>query len=491
MSLASSIRNSTQWLLAGSLGGSMFNFLFGIVLARLLVPEDFGLLVTVQIFTGVAGLIAGGGMGQALVRSKEASEHDFNAVFTLQLGMCVLIYGFFYTIAPFFARWYQEPLYETLLRVTALNFLLRPLVGNHNAWLHREMRFKAHSIIALVTGIVVSLASIFMAWMGMGVWSLALSGILGSLVNWILLSRQTPLRPQLAFDRATMRKVSGVGIKFSMLDIVSYLRGQTSNFVIGRIAGPAAVGLFNKAESLAKLPFTTLSSAVYQPLFRAMAAEQDNIDRSKYLYFQSVTLLLVYTLPAYITFSWLAEPFITVVYGPKWVEAAAPLSILAWAWIFSCFNHPAGALLAAQNRLGQELLVQVISLVLNILACIIGMRWGLTGVAWGLLATRLYTLSHMGFLVNKCIPIRTRDYVSAIKPGLILGGITFFALFAVWALSPKEFISQQQALFLVASLVAVGLSFTASLLFLQIPEITTESVRWRKILRLKIEDPKN
>jgi O-antigen/teichoic acid export membrane protein len=486
MSLATSIRSSTQWLLAGSLGGSMFHFLFGIVLARLLVPEDFGLLVTVQIFTGVAGLIASGGMGQALIRSKDASEHDFNVVFTLQLGICILIYGFFYTVAPFFARWYQEPIYETLLRVTALNFLLRPLVGNHNVWLHREMRFKARSIIGLVTGIVVSLSSIFMAWMGMGVWSLAFSGILGSLVNWTLLSRQTPLRPRLALDRAAIRRVSGTGIKFTLLDIVSYLRGQANNFVIGRLAGPAAVGLFNKAESLAKLPFSTVSSAVYQPLFRAMAAEQDNIDKSKYLYFRAVTLLLAYTLPAYVAFSWLAEPFITFIYGPKWIEAAAPLSILAWVWVFSCIGHPAGALLAAQNRLGQELIVQSVSLILNTIACLIGMRWGLAGVAWGLLITRVYAFTHMMWLVNLCFPIRWVDFASAIRPGLVLGTVTLLTLFLVSTAFPVSFQVQHQGLFLAASLLASGFAYASTFLFLPMATIANESDRWRRMLRIGV-----
>lgn len=484
MTLAKSIRSSTKWLLAGNIGNSIFNFLFGIILARLLVPEDFGLLVTVQIFTGVAGLIAGGGMGQALIRSKEASTHDFNVVFTIQFTICILIYLFFYTIAPYFARWYHEPIYESLLRVTAINFLFRPVVGNHSIWLQREMRFKARSIIAVISGMIASIASIIMAWSGLGVWSLAFSGIIGSFISWLLLTFQTPLRPTFTFDSATARKVSGTGIKFSLLDIVSYLRTQTNNFIIGRMAGPAAVGLFNKAESLAMLPFTTISSSVYQPVFRALAIEQDNIDKSKYIFLRTVTLLLVYTLPAYIAFSWLAYPFINVVYGAKWSDAAAPLSVLTWVWVFSSFGQPAGALLAAQNRLGQELVVQINSLILNSIACVIGFRWGLMGIAWGLLIARLYSFSHNLWLVRKCIPIGSRDLLSIIKPGAILGGLLIFSLILINLVFQNLHIERNGLLYILVSLGVGGITYTIAFLVLPLADIKNEKERLMSILRL-------
>lgn len=488
MALAQSIRSSTKWLLAGSTGGQLLSFAFGIVLARLLVPEDFGLLVTVQIFTGVAGLIAGGGMGQALVRSKDATDRDFNVVFTLQFGICLLIYAFFFLISPYFARWYDQPLYESLLRVTALNFLLRPLVGNHSVWLHRNMRFKVGAIIGFTSGLATSLTAVYMAWIGLGVWSLALSGIIGSLVNWALLSHQTPLRIRFVLDKGIARRVGGTGIKFSLLDIVSYLRRQANNFIISTMVGPAAVGLFNKADSLAKLPFSTLSSAAYDPVFRTLSKEQDNLDKSKYIFFRTATLLFAYTLPAYVMLSWLAKPFITVVYGQNWAEAAAPLSILAWLWAFSCLNHPAGALLAAQNRLGQELGQQFATLILNMVACFIGLRWGLTGVAWGLVIVGFFSHIYMMCLVKMCFPVRLKDFLSAVRPGFVLALITLSALGAVHLSTTSEFRSDHQPMFLGLSLAVGGFAYLLGLLYLPLAGLETESLRWRRTLRLAVHD---
>lgn len=484
MSVALSIRTSVQWVLAGSLGTQALNFAFGVILARLLLPEDFGLLVTVQIFTGVAGLIAGGGMGEALVRSKEADQHDFNVVFTMQFMICILIFAFFFFIAPYFARWYEEPIYEALLRVTAINFLMRPLVGNHSIWLHRNMRFKVRSIIGVTSGLVTSISSVYMAWLGMGVWSLAFSGLLGSLVNWLLLSRQTPLQLAFALDSQRANRLGGVGIKFASLGILDYLRGQANNFVIGRLASPTAVGLFNKASSLASLPFSTLSASVYQPVFRALAAEQDNLDKSKYLFLRTVTLLLVYTLPAYITLSWLAEPLITVIYGSKWTAAAAPMSVLAWGLIFSSFVNPAGALLAAQNRLSQELWIQTVTLLLTGAACAVGMRWGLVGAAWGVFIARLCMSALFALVVRQCIRITIRDVIQIIRPALVVGVSTLAGLLlarASWALLSIE---TTGLAYLAVSLAAAGVCCGGTLLLAPIEGITDESARWRRALRL-------
>ena len=125
-------------MLGGQVAGQAIQFVVGVVLARLLLPADFGTLVTVQIYTGLAGFLAGGGMGQALIRAKEAKLEDFQVVFTLQLAAGLLIYSLFFFASPSFARWYNNPVYTELLRVSAISFLLRPFSNAPTAWLIRK-----------------------------------------------------------------------------------------------------------------------------------------------------------------------------------------------------------------------------------------------------------------------------------------------------------------------------------------------------------------
>jgi O-antigen/teichoic acid export membrane protein len=132
------------------------------------------------------------------------------------------------------------------------------------------------------------------------------------------------MRCRLHLDQQIARQHSGFGFKIALNDLISYLRQQTSNFIVTKMAGATMVGLFNKGDSLAKLPFSTISGPVYQPVFRSMAAAQDNPDKIKYLFFRMVSLLILYTLPFYVGLWWLAKPFMIVVYG----EHGHPLQIL-------------------------------------------------------------------------------------------------------------------------------------------------------------------
>ena len=129
--------------------------------------------------------------------------------------------------------------------------------------------------------------------------------------------------------------------------ILLHLQRQVSVFILSRTLGPASVGLFNKGESLAKMPHGFITGSVYHVLFRALAAEQDDPDKCRYMFFRSIALVAVYATPFYVGLLWLAEPLIRGVYGANWVEAAAPLYILAFAWPFWLLDNLSGAVLAS------------------------------------------------------------------------------------------------------------------------------------------------
>lgn len=485
MTLGESIRSGTKWLVASNLGNQVLQFAVGVVLARLLVPADFGMIVTMQVFTGVAGMIASGGMGEALVRAKKVDEHDFNVVFTAQLAMCILIYLALFMLGPVIARTFNEPLYTDLIRISALSFLLRPMLNTRNNWLQREMRFKESALAGLATAIFSGGISIVMAWGGMGVWSLILSGLAGSLLSLILLDRITPQRPRIFFDIDTARIHSSYGLKSSVNELVSYLRKQTSNLIISQVEGPGPVGLYNKAESLGMLPFATISGSVYSPVFRAMAKVQDDTAQVRYLFYRMISLLVVYTLPFYIGLAWLADPFIGVVYGAKWLPAAAPLAIISLGGLFFCIGHPCGAVLAARNLLGREVLIQAATWLFVAIATLIGLHsGGLIGVAWGVVASYLFSTSIMYRLAAKSVQGSLRDLINAIAPGLLLNALMLTVMWGLDMLLPSRFPEQQQAAYLLLSAVVGGLVYGAGFLFLPMPSLEAEALRWRKTLRL-------
>jgi len=481
MNLGQRIRSGVKWLALGNMGSQIMQFLFGIALARLLVPADFGVIATVQVFTGFVGMLATGGMGQSLIRAKEADENQFNAVFTLQLLLGMLIYAAFYAYAPWIAAYFGDPHYEDLLRVSALSFLLRPFHFIRISWLNREMLFRKRAFAEVTTGALTGLSSVMMAWAGMGVWSLVFAGLLGALVNNALLARLTPLRLALRFDLGATRSHSAYGAKITINDFIGSMIGQVVTLILSKLAGPTLLGLFNKAESLSRLPNRLIGPAVGQTIFPAMSKVQDDLDLTKYLFYRTVTLLLVYTAPLFVGLWWMAEPFIAFVYGEKWLPAAEPLRILALAGFFINLGRPCSAVLAAQNRLFQEMIAQVVMLCVVATACFIGVRWGLTGVAWAALVAHAIGAAYFYVLVYRTLPTGVRDLVRAVAPAAALN-VPLFLLLALidGAIAPMKAGSPLLYLLLMAG--GGGLAYAAAFLFLPVGALRSEAARWRQQL---------
>jgi len=483
VSRAQSIRSGTKWVFAGGIGLQALSFVFGVILARLLVPADFGALVTIQVFTGLVGYIAGGGMGQALVQSRQASNEDYQMVFTLQLIIGIVIYAGFFLLSPFIAVWFGNPLYSSLLKLSALSFILRPFVNVPSSKMFREMRFKENTFIQIFSLLVSSSTSITMAYHGYGVWSLVWGGLVSAFLGIFVVTPVSGWKPGLRLDFIRARELATYGFKVSANDLVVYLRGQTSNFILSHQAGPAVVGLFNKADSLSQMPNGMVSGAVYHPIFRALSQEQDNLDKSRYLYFRALMLVSVYALPFYVGLWWLAHPFILVVYGAKWQASAQPLSILALGGLFFAIENQSGAVAAAQNKLGIELRIQLVSWALMALAIYIGLRFGLSGVAWGILMVSAYNAAAMSWLAQRSLDAHFSMLVAALQPALVLNTMLFAALatlnYFIYSLE------QSRPIVYLLGMIGFGAIFYLVLfLFMPLQGLLSEQAAWKRKIGL-------
>lgn len=484
MTSGSKIRHGALWSFMGNTGGQILNFAFGIVLARLLAPEIFGTLLTIQVFTGMASFISGAGMGQALVRAKDTSRSDYDVVFTLQLAVGTLIYGFFYVTAPFIAEWYDTPLYTDLMRVSALSFLFRPFNNVPASILQREMRFQGMAGVSLLALTASNLSCIGLAHADFGVWSLILGGMVSPLVTVPLYARLAGWRPGFSLDYSRAREIARYGMLVSATDILVFLRGRVSTFILSRTLGPAAVGLFNKGESLANMPNGFITGSVYQVLFRSLAAEQENLDKCRYLFFRSIALVAVYGTPFYIGLLWLSEPLIRGLYGARWEEASGPLLILTTAWPFWLVDMLSGAVLAAFAWLHRELLAQTATLVVTSLAILAALEFGINGVAWAGVAASVFSAAYMYALATHCLRARWRDALVSLLPAVILNLILATTLAIASRMLPDWVLAAD--LPHVLSLAAIGgLVYALSFLYLPIQALASEQQRWKVKLRLQ------
>lgn len=478
MNLGRRIRHGVKWLFIGSTGSQALQFLFGIALARLLVPADFGMVATIAVFTGLVGTLTSGGMGQSLVRAKEAEPRDFYAVFTLQIALGIVVYAAFFLLAPGIARFLEHPLYAPLLRVSALSFLLRPFWMMHVSWLNREMQFKRRSQVELGSVVLGGFVSVAMAVAGLGVWSLVVSGLVGGLASITILTFTTPLRTRLSFSRDRIRRHAGFGFKITVGDVLAHLKEQGVNLVLSKLYGPAFLGLFNKAESLARMPNRLITPPTGQAVFRAMSVVQDDLDRTRYLLYRMITLLMVYVLPFLVGLWWVGEQFIGVVYGEKWLPAAEPMRIIVLAGVLRTVWIPCGVALKAQGRLTQLVVGEAIGLGLTIILVALGLHWGLVGVAWAIVASTAFYTVYSYAMVRRALPTRIGDLVRAAAPAILLNGL-LFAVLAVAHLVLQANAVGHPAAVLGAMTAIGGIAYTVMFLFCPVPGLESEAARWK------------
>jgi len=291
-------------------------------------------------------------------------------------------------------------------------------------------------------------------------------------------------RPGFSLEFRRGRDIARYGLLVSANDIVNYLRTQTPIFILSHSLGPASIGLYNKGESLARMPHSFITGSVYQVLFRAMAAEQDDLDKCRYLFFRSIALVAVYATPFFVGLLWLAEPLIGGVYGEKWVAAAGPLAILALAWPFWLIGNLSGAVLAAHNWLGYEIKVQIATLAITVLAIVIALPYGIDGVAWALVGSSAFSGFYMLWLALKCLKARWPDSLRALIPATKLNAVLALTLYLLQQFIPPDW--QAHDLAYITIMGAVGaLIYAGSLLYIPIPSLAAERLRWKQKLRLK------
>jgi O-antigen/teichoic acid export membrane protein len=305
----------------------------------------------------------------------------------------------------------------------------------------------------------------------------------GSIASILLLIPLARWKPGFSADFTRGREIARYGLLVSSNGIVNYLRNQVSIFILSRTLGPASVGLYNKGESLARMPHGFITGSVYHVLFRALSQEQDNLDKCRYLFFRSVRLVAVYGTPFFVGLLWLAEPLIRGVYGERWVAAAGPLTILAFAWPFWLMDNLSGAVLAARSWLGRELPVQLSMLIISTLTILIALPYGINGVAWAVVGASVYSAVHLYWLAARAMKARLREFGLALAPAVLLNLILAVTLEGV-SLAVAGSLHDRPLMYIALAGTVGGLVYVLCFLYFPLPSLHTEQQRWKIKLRL-------
>lgn len=373
-----------SWQMLASAIKFVSSFGIGIALARLLPPEDFGIVGLAYIATGFAATLTDLGFGPAIIQRKELTERHIRVCQTLSVAATVLMGVALFASAGLIADFFKDPRVEPVLQVLALSFPFTGLGITSGALLTRQLAFKTLVKIQLFASILgYGGVAVAMAATGFGYWSLVGGTLVQTVLSTVLqyvASRHT-LRPLVS--RAEVRDLFGFSAGMSLTSTVNYFARQGDYFVVGRLMDATSLGLYSRAYTLMQLPMTFFGQALSKVLFPAASRVQDDPERFRRAFLTTFSISVAVSLPVSLMIAILAPEIILVLYGEKWAATIPLLQILALFGMFRMSYNTAAAFVRARGQAYRLLLSQVIygALVLGG-SWWAGSVWGLAGVAW-------------------------------------------------------------------------------------------------------------
>ncbi|MHC4178466.1 MAG: MOP flippase family protein [Planctomycetota bacterium] len=431
------VYGGVRWSAVATYGTQAVQFAITIVLARLLVPEDFGLMAMAFVFVGFLGVFRTLGFGQAVIQRKEIGDALTSSLFFVNIAAACLMALVSVASAPVVAWIYGDPRITPILAVLSITFLLSAPGIMAGAMLTRQMAFNRLAVVQILSTVVRGATAISLAVLGCGVWSLVWASLAASATGTALFHALSPWRPRLLFRWSEVRSVFGFGTNLTGFQVFNYFARQADNFIIGAFLGPIALGYYSLAYGIMLRPRDAVTNVLGRVLFPAFSRMQDDRQRLKDAYLRLCGAIAFITFPMMLGLLVVARPFVEVVLGAKWLPAVPLIWILAPLGMLQSVNSTKGLLLLALGRADVMMRLGVASGVLVVLSFLVGVPWGVVGIATSYtLMVALLTVPHTWLVFRQHGDMRLRDFYLALLPHLLTSGIM-----AVIALIGKTMLS--------------------------------------------------
>lgn len=414
-------------------------FVIAIILARLLAPEQFGLIGMIYIFTGFAAVLGDLGLGAALVQRREIDDGHLTSVFWTSIVAGAALTGAFVAGAPLVAAFYNEPALRPLTTAIAFEFVLVSVGVVHRALMSRRMDFRSLSVVETGAAVLSGALGITMALMGFGVWSLVAQSLSAAAISAIWISALSPWRPRFSLSRTSLEELLGFSSNLLGYSVLNYWVRNFDDLLIGRVVGSAALGVYTRAYGLMLLPLTQISHVVGRVMFPALSSIQGEPGRVKEIYLRAVSAIALITFPMMVGLFVVADEFVLALLGTKWAELIPVLRIFCVLGLIQSISATVGWIYQSQGRTDLMFKWGMAAGAVVMLAFAIGIRWGMIGVAIAyVIASGGVLLYHSFAIPGRLIGLRFSEVVRALAPTMLRVGVMGVLIAAVDILVPNS-----------------------------------------------------
>lgn len=410
-----------KWNYIGNILRSLSQFGIGILLARMLGPEPFGIVAIAWIILGVANLFADLGFGAALVQRAELATADLEFIFTCQMAFASLLAVLGVCSAEAIAAYFHKPEAKLVIEAMFLLFIFQALGQTGAAMMRRNMDFKTLQQITIASYLAGYLCvGIPAAWLGLGVWSLVAAQSVQTLLNSLLLirTRQAPLR--FGF-KPRDPGIVGFGFKVTAANLSSWSISNLDVVFIGRAFGTVDLGLYNRVLNLVNMPMSVITTGFQGVLFAACARAQSDRAAVKRIYLETNAAVAFICFPIFLTAASVPETLVMALYGPKWAASVPLVTPLALAVLVNALLAIKGPILMAGNRVGLELRNQILTVLMFVPALLLAVRYSPAVVAWAVLATYVTRWTLLAIDTLRLTGASVREYAATFRTPVFCG----------------------------------------------------------------------
>lgn len=446
-SLKSKTVKGVGWSFVDNIASSGITFLVGLVLARLLTPEEYGIMAMIAIFIAVSNSIIDSGFSNALIRKVRIKRIDYNTVFYFNLVVSIILYLLLFGASPSISSFFKEPVLVNVTRTIGLVLIINALAIIPRTQFVRNVNFKTQTKVSLISSISSGVIGIGMAFAGFGVWSLVGQQLSRQFLNTLFLWVYSKWHPVLEFSMKSFKELFGFGSKLLLSGLIDTIYKNIYYIVIGRFYTSAQLGQYTRAEQFNNIFSSNLTTVVQRVSYPVLSSIQEEPERLREAYRKVIKTTMMVTFACMLGLAAVAKPLIVILIGEKWLPAVYFLQIIC----FSGMLYPLHAInlniLQVKGRSDLFLKLEIVKKLIAVGPILIGIFYGIEYMLWGSVCTSLvaYFLNsyYSAALINYSAIEQLKDilpaFFTSLGVALIMWGISLFNI-SVYAILPIQIV---------------------------------------------------
>ena len=423
------IVSSVFWSFSERIVAQLVSFIVSIVLARMLMPEDYGEIAILLIFISIADVFVSNGFGTALIQDKNADKNDFSTIFYCSFSVSMVIYFVLFFLSPLISSFYNNESLTLFMRVLALRIPISSYNTIQKAYISRNMMFQKFFYVTLIGTVISAIVGIVMANNGLGAWALIAQYLTNTVIDSICLTFIVDWRPELVFIPKRAKELMSFGGKVLAAELIGTIFDQIQSFVISKVFSPADLAYYNKGNQIPNMISSNINNSVMTVLFPAIANHSDDYREVKRLTRKSIRITAYVVFPLMIGLSLVSKELIVIILTEKWAASIDLMSILSIAVSFSLVGNTGLQTMKAVGRSDVLLKIEAIKKPVLLLCVFVGIHFGVIGVAVSYCFYNAYAMiinfGVMGKIISYNAVDQFIDILDVMKFSFIMGASVY------------------------------------------------------------------